>query len=93
MAKRCLSLDSAITVNACLDVGFYDTTCPSAETIMQQTMARLRWGQRSVLIDRLDSEEHDEKDDAPPNNDHPSLWFFGCVILKTYIAFFMLSCC
>ncbi|WVZ96589.1 hypothetical protein U9M48_042205 [Paspalum notatum var. saurae] len=28
-----------LSATACLDVGFYDTTCPSAETIVQQTVA------------------------------------------------------
>ena len=27
------------TVGACIDVGFYDRTCPSAETLVQQTVA------------------------------------------------------
>ena len=28
-----------LSATACLDVGFYDRTCPSAETIVQQTVA------------------------------------------------------
>ncbi|CAL4910201.1 unnamed protein product [Urochloa decumbens] len=43
--KRCFLLRSAtvlaalLSATACLDVGFYDTRCPSAETIVQQTIA------------------------------------------------------
>ncbi|KAF6993971.1 hypothetical protein CFC21_010778 [Triticum aestivum] len=49
--KRCFSLAAALAVVtlaallssgavvACIDVGFYDTTCPSAETLVQQTVA------------------------------------------------------
>ena len=32
-------LASLLSATACLDVGFYDRTCPSAETIVQQTVA------------------------------------------------------
>ncbi|KAK8449896.1 hypothetical protein SEVIR_7G282533v4 [Setaria viridis] len=46
MARRSLSLASvlaallsATAVCACLEVGFYDRTCPSAETVVQQTVA------------------------------------------------------
>ncbi|PAN17420.1 hypothetical protein PAHAL_3G130500 [Panicum hallii] len=46
MARRSLSLASALAVLlsgtavcACLDVGFYDRTCPSAEAVVQQTVA------------------------------------------------------
>ncbi|KAM3407520.1 hypothetical protein ACQJBY_001111 [Aegilops geniculata] len=49
--KRCFSLAAALAVVtlaallssgavvACIDVGFYDRTCPSAETLVQQTVA------------------------------------------------------
>ncbi|KAL6607789.1 hypothetical protein ACP70R_040852 [Stipagrostis hirtigluma subsp. patula] len=44
--RRCSSftwalagLLSVAAVGACIDVGFYDTRCPSAETIVQQTVA------------------------------------------------------
>ncbi|CAN6336383.1 unnamed protein product [Urochloa humidicola] len=46
--KRCFLLRSAtllsllaalVSATACLDTGFYDTRCPSAETIVQQTVA------------------------------------------------------
>uniref|UniRef100_A0A452Y327 Plant heme peroxidase family profile domain-containing protein n=1 Tax=Aegilops tauschii subsp. strangulata TaxID=200361 RepID=A0A452Y327_AEGTS len=33
------ALLSSGAVVACIDVGFYDTTCPSAETLVQQTVA------------------------------------------------------
>jgi peroxidase len=32
-------LASLLSATACLDVGFYDQTCPTAETIVQQTVA------------------------------------------------------
>ncbi|KAG8067267.1 hypothetical protein GUJ93_ZPchr0005g15831 [Zizania palustris] len=33
------ALLSAAAVGACVDVGFYDTTCPTAETLIQQVVA------------------------------------------------------
>ncbi|KAJ1254649.1 hypothetical protein BS78_K011100 [Paspalum vaginatum] len=44
MTKRCCLrfatiLASLLSATACLDFGFYDTTCPAAETIVQQTVA------------------------------------------------------
>jgi peroxidase len=30
---------AAVGARACLDVGFYDTTCPTAETLIQQVVA------------------------------------------------------
>lgn len=48
--KRCFCFTSALTVvlaallsattaGACVDVGFYDKTCPTVETLVQQTVA------------------------------------------------------
>ncbi|CAN6326783.1 unnamed protein product [Urochloa humidicola] len=34
-----LLMAALLSATACLDVGFYDTRCPSAETIVQQTVA------------------------------------------------------
>ncbi|WVZ96655.1 hypothetical protein U9M48_042265 [Paspalum notatum var. saurae] len=44
MTKRCCLrfatiLASLLSATACLDFGFYDTTCPTAETTVQQTVA------------------------------------------------------
>jgi len=44
MTKRCCLrlgtlLAALLSATACLDLGFYDRTCPSAETIVQQTVA------------------------------------------------------
>ncbi|CAN6349794.1 unnamed protein product [Urochloa humidicola] len=93
--KRCFLLRSAtllsllaalVSATACLDMGFYDTRCPSAETIVQQTVAAAFKNDSGVAPALIRMHFHDcfvrgcdgtSEKDAIPNR--PSLRFFDVV--------------